>query len=282
MKMKNRKIVKKIFDITKKWELKKELLFIGKTFRDIKMENGSKQYVFFLSPVWLNEIIATCGKIPSKYSYETAVQRIGHTKHYPIKKINSRKNLFGILLKNKKLAAGAFIVSMDFECQGAQTGRISLCMSKKYKDFLEEMLEVAKKWKWTNNKQLSHVDVSNSIARGIAASPQYEFRINSKGLYEIYKIAGPLADPFKDKCIKFHIERSKKYKNLGYNLLKNNTKQKIFEELLQSSNYITTTELQFTAGVGNDVILTHLHNLEKEGKVSKERQGKKYVWKAIK
>ncbi len=39
-----------------------------------------------------------------------------------------------------------------------------------------------------------------------------------------------------------------------------------------------STELQFDAGVGIDVLLQHLNNFYKEGILKKERKGKYYLW----
>lgn len=277
LKMNNKEITNKIFEITKSWEQKIRKPLIGASFEKVRKENFSKQDMFLFTPIWLNLIIAECGQIPNKYSYCAAIERIKALKQYEIKEINQKKNLFKELLKNKKLAAGAFIVSMDLEMRGVQTGAPSLCMSEKFKDFLEFMLKVAQKWKWTKNKCLSNVDVSYNKKLGIDASPQYEFRLNIFGLKEIYCLAGPLADSLKDKCISFHTNRSTNYKNKGYYLIKNNTKQKIFEAVKNNIN-MTTTQLQFIAGVRVDVILDHLHKLEKENKVIGERRGKRYLW----
>jgi len=277
LKMKDEEVVRKIFDITKKWETTKRIRLIGKKFITPIKENNSNQDKFIFSPNWLNLIISECGKIPNKYSFETAIERINHLKQYKKIPISKNKNLFNLLLKDKRLAAGAFIVSMDLEFRGIQSGNPSLCMSERYKDFLEFMLKLAQKWNWTKNKELSKVSVDYSIKLGINASPQYEFRINIKGLQEIYKLAGPLANSHKNKCIEFHVHRSKKYINLGGGLRKNMTKEKIINELKKNKN-LTTTEMQFIAGVRIDVILDHLHKLEKEGKVNKERRGKRYVW----
>ncbi len=68
---------------------------------------------------------------------------------------------------------------------------------------------IAKIYGWTNNKILSNVSVEYSKKIGIKASPQYEFRINCKGLEEIYSLAGPLCIKDEYRCIKFHINRSK-------------------------------------------------------------------------
>ena len=54
-------------------------------------------------------------------------------------------------------------------------------------------------------------------------------------------------------------------------------REKILEEVKNKSN-LTTTQLQFVVNIGTDVILDHLHNLEKEGKVKKQRVGKRYIW----
>jgi len=277
LKMKDPEVIEKMFTITKKWEEERNQDLIGKSFTNPRKENWSNQDFFYFSPIWLNLIIQKCGKIPNKYSFESATKRINNLKYYSKIQINKNKILFNKLLKNKNLAAGAFIISMDLECRGVPQGRVGLCMSEKYKDFLEFMLKVAKKWRWTNNKKLANVKVDFSKKIGINASPQYEFRINMRGLKEIYNLAGPLANSHKNKCIKFHVNRSNRYINLGANFHKKKTKQKILKEIQRNKN-VTTTNLQFKVGIGNDVILYHLHNLENKGKIKKERKGKRYIW----
>ncbi len=166
---------------------------------------------------------------------------------------------------------------MDLEFRGVQTGQLSLCMSNKFKDFLNFMLTIARKWGWTNNERLSSVSVDYSRRLGINASPQYEFRITIKGLREIYSLMGPLSNSMKDNCIKFHVNRSKNYINLGSGSRKNKTKEKILNKLKESKN-LSSTNLQFIAGTRADVVLHHLRKLEEEGKVVKERKGKRYIW----
>lgn len=277
LRMKDREVVNKLFEITKNWELKKHTSLIGKTFKKVRKDKLSGQDMFNLTPLWLNNIIAECGKIPNKYSFEAAKQRINNLKHYKKIPVDNTKNLFRLLFKNRNLAAGAFIVSMDLEFRGIQTGQLSLCMSEKYRDFLNFMLDVAKKWGWTSNKKLSSVSVDYRRRMGINASPQYEFRMSIKGLREIYSLMGPLSNPSKDKCIKFHVDRSKNYINLGSGLRKKRTKEKILGALKKSKN-LSSTDLQFVAGTRVDVVLDHLKKLEGEGKVVKERKGKKYIW----
>ncbi len=278
LKMKDPKFVGKFFEITKYWQDKKKIPLLGKTFDKPRKENYDGQDKIFFSPMWINYILAEIGKIPNKYSWETSLKRINRLKQY--KKIDINKNRFYLkrLLTNKVLAAGAFIVSMDLEFRGLQNGRLSLCMSEKYKDFLIFMLKVAKKWKWTNNKELSPVSILNSQKRGINASPQFEFRINIVGLQEIHHLAGPLINAHKEKCIKFHAKRSKNYVNLGHKHRLKKPKEKILKYLKKNPNS-TTTNLQFITNTGTDVVLTHLHQLEKMGKIIKQRNGKRYIWK---
>jgi predicted transcriptional regulator len=139
------------------------------------------------------------------------------------------------------------------------------------------MLKVAQRWNWTNNKKLSPVNIDYSIKLGINASPQYEFRIHIKGLREIYKIAGPLINSHKNKCINFHVNRSENYINIGGKNRFNNSKEKILMHLKENQNS-TTTDLQFITNTGTDVVLRHLHNLENNKLIIKRRGGKRYIW----
>lgn len=282
LRMIDKDFLEKFFEITLKWQRKLDKRFIGNSFDKVRIDKYSGQYKFILSPTWLGHIIKECGRIPNAYSLRKAIKRIKFIrgKNNEKVKIDLRRNLSKKLFEDKFLAAGAFIISFDTEFRGIQTGLPSLCMSDTYKDFLEFMLKVAKKWNWTKNNLLSPVDVSYSKRLGINASPQFEFRLNIEGLKEIYHLAGPLAIARKEKCIKFHVNRSENYKNLGFGLLKNNTKNKILKEIKRKEN-LTTTDLQFVAGVRVDVVLDHLHKLEKEGKIKKERNGKGYIWNII-
>lgn len=277
LKMKDPDFVDNFFKVTKYWEGRKGIKLIGETFKKIRKENYSGQDFFLLTPTWINLVLKECGKIPNEYSFNTAEKRINSLKQYRKIVINKNKSLFDKMLMNKNLAAGAFVVSMDLEFRGLQGGSPSLCMSETYKDFLLFMLKVAQRWKWTENEKLSSVNVENSKKIGINASPQFEFRISIWGLKEIYKIAGPLMNPNKDKCIKFHIERSDNYVNKGGGNRKNNTKNKIIKYLKKNKNS-TTTNIQFVTNTRTDVVLDHLHSLEKLGKVKKERKGKRYIW----
>jgi len=168
------------------------------------------------------------------------------------------------------------IVSFDLEFRGCQTGRLDLTMSEKYKDFLEYMLKIANFHKWSTQDKLSNVKIDYNIKKGEKATPQHCFRIKTPKLKEIYELAGPLLDNHKNKCIKFNINRSNDYVNKGGSG-KGYMKKRLYD-LIKKSNKITTTELQFYVNIGTDVITNHLNKLEKEGKLSKTRKGKKYVW----
>jgi hypothetical protein len=278
LKMNDPEFVRTFFKITRNWEKKKKVQLLGRTQKEPTKESWSGQDQIFFSPMWINYILSETGKIPNKYSFETAIKRIEHLKQYKSIKINSQKNELNNLLKDKRLAAGALIVSMDLEFRGIQSGRPSLCMSEKYKDFLEFMLKVVQRWNWTNNEKLSPVSMKNSLKRGINASPQYEFRININGLKEIYKLAGPLVNSNKEKCINFHVNRSENYVNLGWKNKFNNSKEKILKYLKENPNS-STTKMQFITNTGVDVVLGHLKDLEKQEKIVKQRNGKRYIWR---
>tara|TARA_Y100000310_G_scaffold266828_1_gene278514 strand:+ start:8817 stop:9062 length:246 start_codon:yes stop_codon:yes gene_type:complete len=67
--------------------------------------------------------------------------------------------------------------------------------------------------------------------------------------------------------------------NLGNNFLKRDTKGKILE-IVNKLYKTNTTELQYHVNIGTDVILGHLHKLEKEGFINRKREGKRYIWSA--
>jgi hypothetical protein len=280
LRMKDKEFLDKFFETTKIWEVRLKKGFLGPSFTTVKQAKNKGQYFILLTPSWLSSIIAECGRIPNKYSFERSLKRINSIKQKRNEKlfINKNKFLFKELFTNKILAAGAFIISFDLEFRGIQQGRPSLAMSDNFKDFLEFMLKVAKKWNWTKNKNLSSVNMDYKRSLGINASPQFEFRLSILGLRKIYGIAGPLVIKSKDKCISFHTERSKNYVNKGDSVLrKGETKKKIFEFIKKNQN-ATSSQIQFTAGVGVDVILDHLHKLESEGLIKKIRGGKRYLW----
>jgi len=289
LKCKNKEIIEKWFFITKLWEKKLGVLFIGKAFSEIK-KKGDQWYFNFL-PNWLYYVIKTVGKFPSQHSNKIIFCRLKNWRRsqsklkknrYILKKetfknLLKRKTLYNQLLNNKILAAGAFIISFDLEFRGLTVGHPDLCMSNTYKDFLIFMLNVANKWMWATCNNLVNVSVEYSRNLGINATSQSQFRISIKKLGEIYKLAGPVADKHKDKCIRFHIKRSENYINKGGQHRFKQTKQKLLDAL-KVLNKAKTTELQFYSDVGIDIVNYHLNDLEKKGFVKKERMGKYYLW----
>ncbi len=135
LKMKDKDFVELYFNITKSWEKKLGVKLIGRSYKEPRKENYDGQYSFLLSPLWLNLIIKECGRVPNLYSFETAIERINHLKHYKKIDIDPSKDLFSVLSLKKEVASCAFILSMDLEFHGIQSGRPALCMSEKFKDF---------------------------------------------------------------------------------------------------------------------------------------------------
>ena len=286
LKMKDEKTVKNWFDITRDWEKKLGQNFIGFSFKEIKIEKYSGQFYFCFTPNWLYYIMKTINEFPSKYVNSISIKRLKNWKitknkfALSDKKISfflMRRSLYSLLFRNKKLAAGAFIISFDLEFRGVTTGRPALCMSERYKDFLEFMLRLAIKYGWSTRDKLSPVSVRYSKMIGINASPQFEFRLSSNKLKEIYDLSGPLCEPSKDKAISFHANRSNNYVNLG-GAFKFIDKRDLIVFLMREKKLTKTTELQYYLNIGVDVILDHLRKLEKEGKINKVRDGKRYIW----
>jgi DNA-binding transcriptional ArsR family regulator len=287
LRINNRDIIHRWLKITRIWERKLGEGFITSHYSKPKKEKGNKKWCINFLPNWLYHVTKTIGKFPSSHVNEKVFDRLKNWKfggNYKQKYIltsrqidsliNSRKNLYKKLLTNKMLATGAFIVSFDFEFRGLTVGRPNLSMASRYKDFLDFMLRIANKWKWATNGELYKTNMEYSRKMGINASDQYNFTIKSKKLNEIYRLAGPVLDKHKDRCIKFHISRSKNFVSRGTSKY---TKFKILRRL-EKLKYAKSTELQFEAGIGIDVILQHLNNFYKKGIINKERKGKYYLW----
>jgi len=285
LKVKNKNIINSWWKITRYWENKKHLHLLGMSFKNgPKIEKSSKQFYINFSPIWLYEIIKVVGKMPSNYTFNIIKKRIlslsnkGSGSIYGIPKDETKNavekaNLYQTLFEDKILAAGAFIVSFDLEFRGLSLGMASLAMTNKYYDFLEFMLSLARKWNWTENTKLSEVNIAHSLIRGIKANPKKEFRLSINGIKNIYGLAGPLADKEKDEFIRFHIKRS----NNPHKNIRGRAKNKIIE-ILKNNGPTKSTLLQIPVGVRVDVILNHLHDLEKMQLVKKERNGKYYLW----
>ena len=284
-KVKELSIIKKWWEITTDWEKKLNINLLGPSFKaGPKQENYSKQYYLIFSPLWLFHILKTTGKLPSKYTFDFCIKRLrsmtikrSGSRYYidknEVRKIVNKRNLFNKLFYDQYLAAGAFIISFDLEFRGISTGEPSLCMTTKYEDFLTFLLNVANKWGWATLDYLSDVNIEHSLKRGVKATPQKEFRLKSKAIKEIYNLAGPLIDPEKDEFIQFHIKRISRKRLYR----RQSETQKIILNVLKNGPN-KSTKIQKHVGIRVDVVLDHLKNLEKQGLISRKRNGKYYMW----
>lgn len=284
LKMKHKETVKWWLETTIYWE---EIL--GQEFINTKkLGKDQDQFTLYFNSNWAYHILKEIKEFPSKYTQECYFNKIENWKFSKNKYMLSSKDikyiqetkesLYTTLYKDKFLAAGALVVSFDLEFKGCQSGRLCLTMSEKYKDFLEFMLDISNLHNWSTKNSLTPVSVDYSIKIGIKANPQFCFRLKTYSLKEIHNLAGPLIDKHKDKCIKYHIKRSSNYKNRGYKAIKSNkTKDKLYNALKELGTS-KTTNLQFYVNVGQDIIVRHLNDLEKKGKIEKERVGKRYIW----
>ncbi len=286
LKVKEFSIIDMFWRITRNWEDKLKVNFIGSTFKDgPKIEQVSGQYYFYFTPNWLYHILKSTGKLPSKFTFDTCfarlhsmtIKRSGTRYFIPKEEVNQiqRNSVFNKLFSDKFLAAGAFIVSFDLEFRGLTTGQPSLCMTTKFEDFLSFLLSVANHWSWATANHLSNVNIEHPLSRGIKATPKKEFRLKLSSLKEIYDVAGPLSNEDKDGLIKFHIARS-----LKPQVKRRGRARKIILELLKDGPN-KSTEIQKYAKIRVDVVLDHLKKLEKENLVKKVRMGKYYLWSLV-
>src|SRR3989344_144539 len=282
LKMVDEQIVRKWWNITKYWQERFKVKLLGED-ESIRFDAASQQYHFFFSPTWLFRVLSVVKSFPSFFTKNVSFERIQNYRKSSgeaifdkkeIEKIRQSRSLYGSFFENKFLAAGAFIVSFDFEFRGAQTGSLSLCMSEKYRDFLEFMNAVVVHWGWSTSPKLASVSVEYSRRIGINASNQFQFTLKRAALMEIYGLAGPVINSKKDQCLAFHIQRIKNNKTAGK---PGETKKKMLAALANTGP-TSTTELQFFSDVGNDVINEHLNALLQQGLVIKERCGKRNIW----
>ena len=281
LKIKDKKTIDYWMDTTRIWEKKLKQEFINKDILAPKKEND--QYRIHFNTNWAYYILKEIKQFPSIHTNKAYYNKIKNwrflnAKHVlpreEIKNLQNSKSLYNELFKDKFLAAGAFIVSFDLEFRGSQSGRMDLTMSEKYKDFLQFMLNLANHYGWSTKDSLVGVNLNHSLKLGIKATPQYLFRLKTSKLNEIYGLGGPMIDVHKDKCLTFHINRSK---NFVKGTVSYDTKFVILDKLMELGS-AKSTELQFFAGVGLDVVLQHLNNFYKRGLVNKERKGKYFLW----
>jgi hypothetical protein len=287
LKVKDLELLKLWFEITKHWENKLKMDFLWPAYKLGPKKTDFSQYQLYFSPNWLFQIMKTVGNFPSRTTSKVCLARlISSTKKrqgskyiFPFMEVKriGKKNRFEFLFEDKILAAGAFIVSFDFEFRGIGQGIPALCMSTTYEDFLNFMLKLAQKWDWTKNKKLVKVKQTFAKRLGINATPQKEFRLSIEGFKKIYMIGGPLGTTRKDDLVKLHVARSNR-KNKMAQLRPDGETKKIIFDAVRKGSANTSTELQKFARVRVDVILDHLHKLEKEGLVSRVRKGKRYLW----
>jgi len=166
-------------------------------------------------------------------------------------------------MKNKKIAAYILLPLMEFEFSIRGEESPMLLQSKINYKQLKTIFEICKKWEWTTTSQLRR------------KGENLYFRLNKKGLKEIFQIAGPFADPVKNEWIKLLLE--KMGKKGGYKRGTKKTEEKVWKILIKYRKLDTET-LCFKLRILPGTIREALRNLLKAGKIKKIKEGKKFYW----
>ena len=174
-------------------------------------------------------------------------------------------SLYYECFKDKQLSADLILIISELEMGGIMQRAPYLQMTSK--DFVKFILEVCKKWRWTN-----HTEIKKSKTNVPNWKPKYSFFLSSKGTKEIYTLAGPCAD----------IEKNKEFENVlslrkpGSHRKINETKEKILK--LVENNINTSRQLAFELNIGIQNIQRPLANLVETGKLKREKISKGYVY----
>jgi len=166
--------------------------------------------------------------------------------------------------KNKKIAAYILLPLMEFEFSIRGEESPMLLQSKINYKQLNTIFKICKKWGWTTTSQLRK------------KGKNFYFRLNKKGLKEIFQIAGPFADLMKNEWIKLLLE--KMGKKGGYRRGMQNTEEKVWKMLIKYRK-LDTEALCLKLRILPGTIREALRNLLKEGKIEKNKEGKKFYWK---
>jgi DNA-binding transcriptional ArsR family regulator len=164
-------------------------------------------------------------------------------------------------LKNKELAAKILLPLIEFEFGLIGDDKPTLVQSRRNIKQIEAIFKICQEHGWTTSENFL-------FKRG---NPY--FRISVRGFREIYNIAGPFADPDKDRWAQLLLERAGKVG--GYKGDKQPTEKKVLEILKRNPNRKwKIEELCLELRLLPSTIRSALRTLEKSHLVRKIRIGK--------
>lgn len=108
-----------------------------------------------------------------------------------------KKSVYEIAIQNKQIAAMILLPLIEFEFSFFGSKKPILMQGKKNYIQITAIYKICESHRWNSGKLIE-------FSRG------YVFGLNNNGFKEIYSIAGPMADPEKDKWAKLLIERANK------------------------------------------------------------------------
>jgi predicted HTH transcriptional regulator len=174
------------------------------------------------------------------------------------------KSVYAKALSNRIIAAYILLPLMEFEFSIRGEESPMLLQSEVNYEQLRKVFEICKKWGWTTTSQLKK------------KGKNFYFRLNKKGIKEIFQTAGPFADQKKNEWIKLILE--KMGKKGGYRRGTKKTEEKILQTLTRE-RILDTETLCLKLRILPGTIREGLRNLLKDGKIEKIKEGKKFYWK---
>ena len=176
-------------------------------------------------------------------------------------------SLYDECFKNKQLASDLMLIISELEMGGIIQRQSYLEMTSY--DFVNFIFEVCKKWKWTNQRNISEKSRPEHKST-------YLFYLNPNGTKEIYNLAGPCADINKDKEFLhiFSLTHQGGHGKIG------GTKENILKSIRNNLN--TSKQIAFELNIGVQNIQKQLSNFVKNGILTREKIGKGYSYKLSK
>ena len=103
--------------------------------------------------------------------------------------IPSKKSVYEISLKNKKVAAFILLPLIEFEFAFNGSQKPSITQSESNLPQLKTLFRICREHEWLSSKKITKLGNKN----------EYWFKLSNSGFKEIYEIAGPMTDTNKNK-----------------------------------------------------------------------------------
>lgn len=167
-------------------------------------------------------------------------------------------------IEDKKLAGQILLPLIEFEFGFIGNDSPTLTQSPINKEQFLTMFEICKKHGWI---------VSDSYKM---KGKNLFFRLSKKGFREIFEIAGPFSNGYKNKWASLILERQGKIG--GYQVNKEKTEEKLLE-ILKKSDWVTLQKFCLTLRLMPPTVREGIKKLKHEGLLERKVTGKAAYWR---